>query len=164
MDSFAGDFSTLWTLNNRPPIQHLTWDWWWWLVMLDDDDHPMAGKQLMVLWSTKENDVVHINDVEWKPKGTPGFDEQGAIQVDGMVCAWWFDGSVMHDEIIAKVCDMIVLPSSHSSWPGQEGQGGGAVVPLTDKDCSMGMLPDRSQFWLNLNVEHEGINSIRVTM
>ena len=31
MDSFAGDFSTLWTLNNRPPIQHLTWDWWWWL-------------------------------------------------------------------------------------------------------------------------------------
>ncbi|MCH2645339.1 MAG: hypothetical protein MKZ54_08645, partial [Candidatus Poseidoniaceae archaeon] len=164
MDSFAGDFSTLWTLNNRPPIQHLTWDWWWWLVMLDDDDHPMAGKQLMVLWSTKENDIVHINDVEWKPKGTPGFDEQGAIQVDGMVCAWWFDGSVMHDEIIAKVCDMIVLPSSHSSWPGQEGQGGGAVVPLTDKDCSMGMLPDRSQDWLNLNVEHEAIKSIRLTM
>ena len=36
--------------------------------MLDDDEHPMAGKQLMVLWSTKENDHVHINDVEWKPK------------------------------------------------------------------------------------------------
>ena len=115
MDSFAGDFSTLWTLNQRPPIQHLTWDWWWWLVMLDDDEHPMAGKQLMVLWSTKENDVVHINDVEWKPKGTPGFDDEGAILIDGMVCAWWFDGSVMHDEIIAKICDMIVLPSNHSS-------------------------------------------------
>ena len=87
MDSFAGDFSTLWTLNQRPPIEHLTWDWWWWLVMLDDDEHPMAGKQLMVLWSTKENDIVHINDVEWKPKGTPGFDDEGAIQIDGMVCA-----------------------------------------------------------------------------
>ena len=44
-------------------------------------------------------------------KGTPGFDDEGGIQIDGMVCAWWFDGSVMHDEIIAKVCDMIVLPS-----------------------------------------------------
>ena len=28
----------------------------------------------------------------------------------------------------------------------------------------MGMLPDRSQFWLNLNVEHEAIKSIRLTM
>ena len=90
--------------------------------MLDDDDHPMAGKQLMVLWSTKENDVVHINDVEWKPKGTPGFDEQGAIQVDGMVCAWWFDGSVMHDEIIAKVCDMIVLPPVIHHGRGKRGK------------------------------------------
>ena len=39
--------------------------------MLDDDEHPKVGKQL---WFSvdQENDVVHINDVEWKPKGTLG--------------------------------------------------------------------------------------------
>ena len=33
--SFSGDLSSLWKLQNLPPIHHLTWDWWWWLVMLD---------------------------------------------------------------------------------------------------------------------------------
>ena len=91
MDSFAGDFSTLWTLNQRPPIEHLTWDWWWWLVMLDDDEHPMAGKQLMVLWSTKENDIVHINDVEWKPKGTPDL----TMRVPFKSMEWFVLGGLM---------------------------------------------------------------------
>lgn len=154
MDSFQGDFSSLWKLQQRPPQNHLTWDWWWWLVMLDDPKNVEPGKQLMVLWSTKDNEMVQVNDVSWNPKGKPGFDEQGAIRLDGMVCAWWFDGSVMHDEIISHVCDMIVLPADHSSWPSssKSNRGGGAVVPLLDSDCSMGMVEDRSKFWLNLNL------------
>ena len=153
MNSFQGDFSLLWTLQQRPPLHHLTWDWWWWLVMLDDEESPEPGKQLMVLWSTKDNEMVKINDVTWNPKGRPGFDEEGAIRLDGMVCAWWFDGSVMHDELISQVCDMIVLPANHPSWPSSKSNlGGGAVVPLLDSDCSMGMVEDRSKFWLNLNL------------
>ena len=85
MDSFAGDFSTLWTLNQRPPIEHLTWDWWWWLVMLDDDEKRPWGKQLMVLWSTKDNDRVEVNGTPWLPSGRPGTDEDGAMVIDGMV-------------------------------------------------------------------------------
>ena len=153
MNSFQGDFSLLWTLQQRPPLHHLTWDWWWWLVMLDDEESPEPGQQLMVLWSTKDNEMVKINDVTWNPKGRPGFDEEGAIHLDGMVCAWWFDGSVMHDELISQVCDMIVLPANHPSWPSSKSTvGGGAVVPLLDSDCSMGMVEDRSKFWLNLNL------------
>ena len=38
MTAFAGDLSGMWTLQNRPPLHHLTWDWWWWLVMLEDPD------------------------------------------------------------------------------------------------------------------------------
>jgi hypothetical protein len=106
MNSFQGDFSSLWTLRQRPPLNHLTWDWWWWLVLLDDPEHVEPGKQLMVLWSTKDNEMVQVNDVTWNPKGKPGFDEQGGIQFDGMVCAWWFDGIKMHDEIISQVCDI----------------------------------------------------------
>lgn len=167
MDSFQGDFSSLWKLQQRPPQNHLTWDWWWWLVMLDDPKNVEPGKQLMVLWSTKDNEMVQVNDVSWNPKGKPGFDEQGAIRLDGMVCAWWFDGSVMHDEIISHVCDMIVLPADHSSWPSssKSNRGGGAVVPLLDSDCSMGMVEDRSKFWLNLNLsERSPIQSVQLDL
>ncbi|MDB2348633.1 hypothetical protein N9V58_02435 [Candidatus Poseidoniales archaeon] len=167
MDSFQGDFSSLWKLQQRQPLNHLTWDWWWWLVMLDDPKNVEPGKQLMVLWSTKDNEMVQVNDVTWNPKGKPGFDEQGAIRLDGMVCAWWFDGSVMHDEIISHVCDMIVLPAGHSSWPSssKSNQGGGAVVPLLDSDCSMGMVEDRSKFWLNLNLsEKSPIQSVQLDL
>ena len=167
MDSFQGDFSSLWKLQQRQPLNHLTWDWWWWLVMLDDPKNVEPGKQLMVLWSTKDNEMVQVNDVTWNPKGKPGFDEQGAIRLDGMVCAWWFDGSVMHDEIISHVCDMIVLPAGHSSWPSssKSNQGGGAVVPLLDSDCSMGMVEDRSKFWLNLNLsEKSPIQSVQLVL
>ena len=167
MDSFQGDFSSLWKLQQRPPQNHLTWDWWWWLVMLDDPKNVEPGKQLMVLWSTKDNEMVQVNDVPWNPKGKPGFDEQGAIRLDGMVCAWWFDGSVMHDEIISHVCDMIVLPADHSSWPSssKSNRGGGAVVPLLDSDCSMGMVEDRSKFWLNLNLsEKSPIQSVQLDL
>ena len=167
MDSFQGDFSSLWTLQQRQPLNHLTWDWWWWLVMLDDPENVEPGKQLMVLWSTKDNEMVQVNDVTWNPKGKPGFDEQGGIQLDGMVCAWWFDGSVMHDEIISHVCDMIVLPAHHPSWPfsSKSGLGGGAVVPLLDSDCSMGMVEDRSKFWLNLNLSGKSpIQSVQLDL
>jgi hypothetical protein len=167
MDSFQGDFSSLWTLQQRPPLNHLTWDWWWWLVMLDDPKNAEPGKQLMVLWSTKDNEMVQVNDVTWNPKGKPGFDEQGGIRLDGMVCAWWFDGSVMHDEIISHVCDMIVLPAHHPSWPSssKSNRGGGAVVPLLDSDCSMGMVEDLSKFWLNLNLsENSPIQSVQLNL
>ena len=167
MDSFQGDLSSLWTLQQRPPLNHLTWDWWWWLVMLDDPKNVEPGKQLMVLWSTKDNEMVQVNDVTWNPKGKPGFDEQGGIRLDGMVCAWWFDGSVMHDEIISHVCDMIVLPAHHPSWPfsSKSSLGGGAVVPLLDSDCSMGMVEDRSKFWLNLNLsEKSPIQSVQLDL
>ena len=167
MDSFQGDFSSLWTLQQRPPLNHLTWDWWWWLVMLDDPENAEPGKQLMVLWSTKDNEMVQVNDVTWNPKGKPGFDEQGGIRLDGMVCAWWFDGSVMHDEIISHVCDMIVLPAHHPSWPSssKSNRGGGAVVPLLDSDCSMGMVEDLSKFWLNLNLsENSPIQSVQLNL
>ena len=167
MDSFQGDFSSLWTLQQRPPLNHLTWDWWWWLVMLDDPKNAEPGKQLMVLWSTKDNEMVQVNDVIWNPKGKPGFDEQGGIRLDGMVCAWWFDGSVMHDEIISHVCDMIVLPAHHPSWPSssKSNRGGGAVVPLLDSDCSMGMVEDLSKFWLNLNLsENSPIQSVQLNL
>ena len=156
MEKFAGDLSRMWKLQERPPLHHLTWDWWWWLLMLDDEDGNPSGKQLMVLWSTKDNPKVMVSGTEWTPKGRPGFDADGGISLDGMVCAWWFDGKRMYEPYIKKKCRMIVIDDEHPAWPTQNsksGAGGGAVVPLTDEDMSMGLKSDLSEFWLKLNTD-----------
>ena len=66
--TFSGDLTRMWNLQERQPLQHLTWDWWWWLVMLDDHEGNPSGKQLMVLWSTKDNAIVDVNGSPWTPK------------------------------------------------------------------------------------------------
>jgi hypothetical protein len=149
---FSGDFSTMWSLGLRKPIQHLTWDWWWWLLMLDDEDGNPSGKQLMVLWSTKTNDLVHVNKTPWKPQGRPSEIVDGAYNIDGMVCAWWYDGTRMYEPILKDVCKMTIVDDSSSHWPSKQykSTGGGAIVPQLDIDCSMGLRSDLSSFWLHL--------------
>ena len=100
--------------------------------------------------------MVKVNGGDWTPEGRPGFDEEGGINLDGMVCAWWFDGKQMHEPVIKRICRMISMPDTHNSWPGQgQGNGGGAVVPLLDDDLSMGLKSDLSEFWINLVTDEE---------
>ena len=56
----------------------------------------------MVLWSTKDNPLVDVNGMPWKPSGRPGYDEDKGLALDGMVCAWWFDGQQMHEPVIQE--------------------------------------------------------------
>lgn len=157
---FDGDFSTMWALGQRKPLWHLTWDWWWWLVMLDDPNGNPSGRQLMVLWSTKDNDLVDVNGQEWTPKGRPGFDEHEGMAIDGMVCAWWFDGTRMHEPYIKRMCRMIAMNDTHPAWPGKGlGNGGGAVVPLLEDDLSMGLTSDMTNFWLELKGDEAAVNN-----
>ena len=127
--------------------------------MLDDEEGRPAGQQLMVLWSTKDNDRVEVNGQPWQPKGRPAADEHGAFLIDGMVCAWWFDGQRMHEPYIKRTCNMIAMPDTHPRWPGTGGlgEGGGAVVPLLEEDLSMGLRSDKSSFWLNLRGDPEAV-------
>ena len=151
MKRFEGDLSSLWKLQNLPPIHRLTWDWWWWLVMLDDEGGNPAGKQLMVLWSTKDNPLVEVNGHPWTPVGRPGFDEDGAIAMDGMVAAWWYDGKKMIEPLVLEESRIIVLAEDHPQWPHEKG---GVVASHTSKEFSMGLNPDESKFWLRLETEH----------
>ena len=150
IERFEGDLSSLWKLQNLPPIHHLTWDWWWWLVMLDDEDGNPAGKQLMVLWSTKDNPLVEVNGFPWQPKGRPGFDEDGSIAMDGMVAAWWFDGKKMIEPLILEESRIIVLAEDHPKWPHKKG---GIVSSNTQKEFSMGLTPKEDRFWLTLDTD-----------
>jgi hypothetical protein len=151
LSSFAGDMSSLWKLQNLEPIHHLTWDWWWWLVMLDGDENQPAGRQLMVLWSTKDNPLVEVNGHPWAPQGRPGFDNDGGIAMEGMVAAWWFDGEKMIEPLILEETRIIVLPETHPDWPAKSG---GMVASTTEREYSMGLAPDNSHFWLRLETEH----------
>ena len=151
MQTFEGDLSGLWRLQDREPIHHLTWDWWWWLVMLEDEGGNPAGKQLMVLWSTKDNPLVEVNGVKWQPVGRPGVDDDGGIAIEGMVAAWWYDGKEMHEPLVLESCRIIVVGDSNPQWPGESG---GAVVAINEKELSMGLKPDLSEFWLRLETEH----------
>ena len=151
IEKFEGDLSSLWKLQNLPPIHHLTWDWWWWLVMLDDENGNPAGKQLMVLWSTKDNPLVEVNGYPWKPKGRPGFDEQGSIAMDGMVAAWWYDGKELIEPLVLEESRIIVLAEDHPNWPYEKG---GIVASDTKEEFSMGLHPDENKFWLRLETKH----------
>ena len=151
LEKFEGDFSSMWRLDDRPPLFRLTWDWWWWLVMLDDENGKPSGKQFMILWSTKDNSIVDVNSQEWRPSARPGKGINGELVLDGMVCAWWFDGEVMHDEIISEQCKLISMKDDNAKWPGriEKTQGGGAVIPILEEDNSMGLNSDLSEFWIN---------------
>ena len=148
---FTGDISSLWELQKLDPIHHLTWDWWWWLVMLDDENGNPAGKQLMVLWSTKDNPLVEVNGVTWEPAGRPGFDDEGAIAMDGMVAAWYYDGSKLIEPLVLEKSRIIVLAENHSKWPFDKG---GIVASNTDREYSMGLNDKENQFWVKLDTEH----------
>ena len=68
-----------------------------------------AGKQLMVLWSTKDNPLVEVNGHPWKPIGRPGFDEDGGIAMDGMVAAWWYDGKELIEPLVLEEGRILVV-------------------------------------------------------
>ncbi len=147
-DSFEGDFSTFWNFDSLPPLRRLSWWWWWWLVIIPDAERPGISKQLMVLWSTRDCERIEVSGHDWWGGGRTATDEEGGIVFPGMVASWWFDGEEMYEPLVLKESRMAAIPSDHELWPGQRGEGGGAVVPIVDEDLSMGLLPDRSAFWL----------------
>ena len=89
--------------------------------MLDDEGGNPAGKQLMVLWSTKDNPLVEVNGHPWKPVGRPGFDDDGGIAMDGMVAAWWYDGYKMIEPLVLEESRIIVIAEDHPDWPYEKG-------------------------------------------
>ncbi|MDP6856181.1 MAG: hypothetical protein QGH13_01450 [Candidatus Thalassarchaeaceae archaeon] len=166
MEHFEGDLDTLWRLDFLPPLHRFTWQWWWWLVVLPCDKHPERSKQLMVLWSTKDTASIDVSGVPWEGQRFHT-DEDGGHTLGGMVAAWWYDGEKMFEPLVLRKCRMLALDHRHNLWPSDIG--GGAIVPLTEDDLSMGLRPDNSAFWLRLKsdqnmVEKGAPNSFNLEM
>ena len=155
MEKFEGDLSKMWSIGHMPPKQGLTWDWWWWLVMLRDPENPEYSRQLMTLWSTKDTPYIEVDKKPWINEGRPNIDDDGGMVLSGMVCAWYFDGKKMWDPIVQKSAKMLVFDSKHPLWNNKKGNGDGAVIPICDKDLSMGLKDNRERFWLKLESDEE---------
>ena len=153
MQRFQGDLSNFWRFDLMPPLSRLSWYWWWVLVLLPDPNNPGRSKQLMVLWSSKETPAIRVSGHWWIPNGRMNVDEDRGNLMQGMVCGWWYDGEKMYEPLIIKECRMISIDDKHPLWPSEsvgKGQGGGAVVPLSNEDLSFGLRPNNDSFWLNL--------------
>jgi len=121
--------------------------------MLEDPKHPNRSRQLMVLWSTKDTEVIDVTGSEWHG-GRPRADDEGGLSIPGMVAAWWFDGERMWEPLVKKSLRMAAITTAHSLWPGGEGvAGSGAIVPVAEHDLSMGLGAKGDEFWLNLTAD-----------
>ena len=91
------------------------WWWWFWLFFFNNPKNPEKPRQLMILWSTKNEKEIYCNNLKLKLK--PSKDRSN---LSGAVAAWYFDGEKMHHNFLLEQCDIKVSDkeiSSNSNTP-----------------------------------------------
>ena len=79
------------------------WFWWFWLFFIENPEDPDRPRQLMILWSTKQDKAIICNDVEMVLDHSIRKDT-GGMKSDGAVAAWFFDGERMHHNFVLEQC------------------------------------------------------------
>ena len=157
MKRFTGDLGALWRPPDRPPLSRLTWWWWWWLVMLEPRPGEAAGRQLTLLWSTKEAPSVAVRGVHWEGGVRPGV-HKDHLTMPGMVGGWWWDGQRMVEPAILRSATLAVFGDTDPSP-------GGAVVALDGGTADMGLSPEGDRFWLAADLgEGGGPTEVRLSI
>jgi hypothetical protein len=91
---------------NRDGARPGSWWWWFWLFFWENPENPGKPKQLMILWSTKNDPKILCNGlVVDNHYLAPG---DGSCRFGGVVGAWYFDGKRMRDEYVLGKSDMTV--------------------------------------------------------
>lgn len=116
----------------RPPARPLAsgaWLWWFWLFFIHDNNTKNTGRcrQLMVLWSVKNDSRIRCNDLDLR-LGPPIVANPGGWELDGAAAAWYYDGRNMHDDFVlhpskmqlhARQCRLDAPPSSRFEMQGR---------------------------------------------
>ena len=91
------------------PLKKGAWLWWFWLFYIKT---PKSKKprQLMILWSSKNNPIVECNGVTVTCR-----QPINKSKFDGTVAAWYFDGKKMHHNFIMEQCNLRVSDTKISS-------------------------------------------------
>jgi hypothetical protein len=79
------------------------WWWWFWLFFFKNPKDPDKPRQLMILWSTKNEREIDCNDVRIEIK--PNEDRRNLC---GAVAAWYFDGEKMHHNMLLEKCNISI--------------------------------------------------------
>ena len=97
------------------PMPRGAWWWWFWLFFFNNPKNPEKPRQLMILWSTKNEKEIDCNNLKLKLNHSGD-----RSNLDGVVAAWYFDGEKMHHNFILEQCNIKVSDkeiSSCSSMP-----------------------------------------------
>ena len=108
MEKDANLLKKIWEFD-REGIRKGTWWWWFWLFFFDNPENPKKPRQLMILWSTKnEEGPINCNGMDMKLKMPPFKIDGKKTVLDGAVAAWYFDGKEMHEDFLLDCCDITV--------------------------------------------------------
>ena len=88
-----------------------SWWWWFWLFFFDNPKDPSRPRQLMILWSTKNDRQIDCNDLKIRLNHTGD-----RKRLDGAVASWYFDGERMHHNFLLEPCIINVGPKGLSTY------------------------------------------------
>lgn len=92
------------------PMPRGAWWWWFWLFFFNNPENPERPRQLMILWSTKNEREISCNDITFRL--APPRDRSA---LDGIVAAWYFDGEKMHHNFLLEQCNLRISDKELSS-------------------------------------------------
>ena len=103
-------------LNNIFKIEKLEkvdgWWWWFWLFFIENPEDPTKREQLMVVWSTKNDNEIFCNSLKMKLNNTIKHDKE-IIVFDGAVTSWYFDGKKMYDNFLLEYTNITIDSANH---------------------------------------------------
>jgi len=86
------------------------WWWWFWLFFFNNPKDPEKPRQLMILWSIKNVNEVDCNHLNIRANNTGD-----RSKLDGVVAAWYYDGSQMHHNFLLEQCNLNVSDNEITS-------------------------------------------------
>ena len=92
------------------PMPKGAWLWWFWLFFIKSAKNNTQPRQLMILWSTKNERKIECNNLSF------GFKQPiNKTRFDGTVAAWYFDGKQMHHNFLLEQCNLSISDKKLSS-------------------------------------------------
>lgn len=141
------------------PMPHGAWWWWWWLFMFDNPKNPEKPRQLMILWSTMNVKEIECNDLPIKLNLT-----SDRSNIDGAVCAWYFDGEKMHHNFLREQCYLKVTENSIASGSAvptsYSVDGSKSIVKIGDEFEFISDVEDINEFTLPVYNSHTYLGNL----
>ena len=106
------------------PFRSGAWWWWFWLFFFNNPKNEEKPRQLMILWSTKNDKRISCNDLDIVLDHSIK-EKSGGRELDGAVAAWYFDGEKMHHDYVLERCRINLeegLRANDTSFTGKKGE------------------------------------------